>query len=268
MSGEGNDWSNDWSAELVSEPQPTDDERVLHGRQESGQTHGDVRDYAAAIVTQDAAWWAALSDYDYDYGLLRALESASARGAPLHLARCGHHLQDMLRGLDRADRAWVLALLRRIQDLLARRASRAGSATAVPALLAYLAAVRADPRFAPPPALSVGLLQGMYPHGVSPAELGEMLDRQRYPRGKPLPVCPACELDQADPTDPLVQTVAALPAADQAVLVHLGQVLALEGDAPALREHMAWLRGVRPVPARYQATLSRARQGGADCPLG
>ena len=264
MRGEG----DDWSAEPQS--QPTDDERVLHGRQESGRTHGGVSDYAAAIVTQDAAWWVALSDYDYAYGLLRALENASARGAPLHLARCGHHVHDLLRGLDRADRTWVLSLLQRIQDLLARRASRAGSAVALglPALLAYLAAIRTDPRFASPPALPVGLLQDMYPHGVSPADLREMLDRQRYPHGKPLPVCPVCELEQADPTDSLVQTVAALPAAERAVLVHLGQALALDGDAPDLREHVAWIRGARPVPAPYQATVARARQGDADWPLG
>jgi len=261
MSGE----SDDWSAELELEPEPTDDERVLQGRHDTGRTRGGVIDYAAAIVTQDAAWWAALSDYDYAYGVLRALESASARGAPLHLARCVHHVHDLLSGLDPADRAWVRALLRRIQDLLTRRASSDGSA--LPSLLAYLADVRIDPRFAPPPALPLGLLHGMYPHGVSPVELQELLDRHRYPRGKPLPICPVCESDQADPTDLLVRTVATLPAAHRAVLVHLGQALALDGDAPDLREQVAWVTGARPVPAPYQATLAWARQGGDDMTL-
>ena len=62
--------------------------------------------------------------------------------------------------------------------------------------------------------------------------------------------------------------VTALPAAERAVLVHLGQALALDGDTPDLREHVAWMRGGRPVPAPYQATLARARQSDADWPLG
>jgi hypothetical protein len=77
--------------------------------------------------------------------------------------------------------------------------------------LAYLSDVRADSRFAPPPALPVGLLPRMYPRGVRPEALQEALDRHRYPRGKPLPACPICEPDRADPTDPLTQAVAALP---------------------------------------------------------
>ena len=256
MSGESDNWSE--------EPEPTDDERVWHGRDDTGRTNGGVIDYAAAIATQDDAWWAALSDYDYAYGVLRALESASARGAPLHLARCVHHLHDLLSGLDPADGAWVSALLRRLQDLLARRATRDGTAATLPSLLTYLSAVRTDPRFAPPPALPLGLLHCMYPRGVSPAELHEALDRHRYPRGKPLPACPLCEPDQADSSDVLARAVAALSPAHRAVLVHLGQALALDGAAPALTVQLAWVTGAQPVPAPYQATLARARHGGED----
>ena len=54
MSGESDNWSE--------EPEPTDDERVWHGRDDTGRTNGGVIDYAAAIATQDDAWWAALSD--------------------------------------------------------------------------------------------------------------------------------------------------------------------------------------------------------------
>jgi hypothetical protein len=98
---------------------------------------------------------------------------------------------------------------------------------------------------------------------VQLAELHEMLDRQRYPRGKPLPVCPVCEPEQADPADPLVRTVATLPAAQRAALVALSQAVALEEDGPDLRDQVAWVTGARPVPARYQVALAQARQGGA-----
>ena len=104
----------------------------------------------------------------------------------------------------------------------------------------------------------------MYPRGVRPAELQEALDRHRYPRGKPLPACPLCEQDRADPTDPLAQAVAALPTEQRVLLVHLGQVLALDGEAPALAEQLAWVTGTRPVPAPYQAALAQACRGSDD----
>ena len=131
-------------------------------------------------------------------------------------------------------------------------------------LLAYLSDVRADPRFTPPPALPAGLLHRMYPRGVRPEDLQEALDRHRYPRGKPLPACPLCEQDRADPSDPLAQAVAALPTEQRAILVHLGQVLALDGDAPDLAEQLAWVTGRLPVPAPYQAALARACRGSDD----
>jgi hypothetical protein len=252
MSAQGDD---DWSAE----PEPADDERVLRRRPDTVQDGPGRLDYADVITMQDTAWWAALSDYDYAYGVLRALESASERGAPLHLARCVHHLHDLLSGLDPADRAWVVALVRRIQGLLARRATREGTAVTLAALLAYLADVGTDPRFAPPPALPLGLLHRMYPRGVSPAELQEGLDRHRYPRGKPLPVCPVCEPDQIDPRDALARAVAALSAAQRDVLTRLGQSLALDGDAPDLIAQLAWVTGAQPMPALYQDTLAGIR---------
>jgi hypothetical protein len=248
---------NDW----LEEPEPADDERVLRDRPDAGRDSSGAIDYAEAITARDDTWWAALSDYERAYDVLRALESACERGAPLHLARCVHHLHDLLSGLDPADRAWVGAVLRRIQDLLARRGGSAGTAVTLTALLAYLSEVSADPRFAPPPVLPLGLLHRMYPRGVSPAELQEALDRHRYPRGKPLPVCPLCEPDVADPADALGREVAALPAEQRAVLVHLGQALALDGDAPDLAGQLAWVTGATPVPATYVETLLRARDG-------
>src|SRR5919197_1058383 len=256
MNGDGDDWS--------VEPEPADDERVLHGHPGTEREGRGTTDYAQAVTTRDAHWWAALSDYERGYGLLRALESACERGAPLHLARCVHHLHDLLSGLDSADRAWVLALLRHIQHLLAHRTRSDGTEVTLTSLLAYLSDVRADPRFAPPPALPVGLLHRMYPRGVRPEDLHEALDRHRYPRGKPLPACPLCEQDRADPTDPLAQAVAALPTEQRVILVHLGQVLALDGDAPDLAEQLTWVTGTRPVPAPYQAALVRACRGSAD----
>jgi hypothetical protein len=256
MNGEGADWS--------VEPEPADDERVLHGRAGTERDGRGTTDYAEAVTTRDAAWWTALSDYERGYGLLRALESACERGAPLHLARCVHHLHDLLSGLDPADRAWVIALLRRIQDLLAHRTRGDDTEVTLTALLAYLSDVRADPRFAPSPALPVGLLHRMYPRGVRPEDLQEALDRHRYPRGKPLPACPLCEPDRADPSDPLAQAVAALPTEQRVLLVHLGQVLALDGDAPDLAEQLAWVTGTLPVPASYHAALARACRGSDD----
>jgi len=247
----------------AADAEPPDDERVLQGSSGTRQGGGTI-DYADAITAQDAAWWATLSDYECTYGVLRALESASARGAPLHRARCVHHLQDLLRGLDPPDRAWVLALVWRTENVLARRAGSDGAEVTLTALLAYLAHVDTDPRFAPPSVLPVGLLHRMFPRGVAPADLQEALDRQRYPHGKPLPVCPLCEPEQADPADALVRAVAALPRAQRLILVHLGQVLALAGNAPDLTEQLAWVTGARPVPAPYQATLARARRGGTD----
>jgi hypothetical protein len=41
-------------------------------------------------------------------------------------------------------------------------------------------------------------------------------------------------------------------------LVHLGHVLALDGDAPDPAEHLAWVTGRLSVPAPYQAALARA----------
>jgi hypothetical protein len=158
-------------------------------------------------------------------------------------------------------------LLRRIQDLLAHRTRGDDTEVTLTVLLAYLSDVRADPRFAPPPALPVGLLHRMYPRGVRPEDLHEALDRHRYPRGKPLPACPLCEQDRADPTDPtdpLAQAVAALPTEQRGILVHLGEVLALDGDAPDLAEQLAWVTGTLPVPAPYQAALARACRGSAD----
>jgi hypothetical protein len=256
--------SGEDEAEWVIEPGPSDDDRVLHGHAGTGQT-GLMPgiDYAAAVIAQEDAWWAALSDDEAGYVLLRALESASERGAPLHLARCGHHLQSLLSGLDAGDRAWGIALLRRMGDLLAR-GTPSGTAITVTALLAHLAAVGADPRFAPSPApLSVGLLHRLYPHGVSLADLGEALDRTHYPHGKPLPACPVCEVETAEPSAISAQAVAALSEAQRAVVVRLGQALALETDAPDLREQVAWVTGTRPVPARYASTLAAAQMGGA-----
>jgi hypothetical protein len=192
------------------------------------------------------------------------VEQASARGAPLHLARCAHHLQDLLRGLDPRDRTWVVALVGRIGELLARRAGPDGPAVTVLDLLAYLAGVATDPRFAPPSVLPVGLLHRMFPHGVGPADLQEALDRQRYPHGKPLPVCPLCEPAQADPDAPLTRAVAALPAAQHGILMRVGQALALAGHAPDLADQVAWVTGMQPVPAVYQALLTPAR---SDSPV-
>ena len=251
MSAEGDDRS--------AEPEPADDERVLRRRPDTAQDGPGRLDYADVITSRDAAWWATLSDSDYDYGVLRALESASERGAPLHLARCVHHLHDLLSGLDPDDRAWVMALVRRIQGLLARRAACDGTAVTLAALLAYLCDVGADPRFAPPPALPLGLLHRMYPRGVSPAELQEALNRHRYPRGKPLPACPACEPDQLDPRDALARAVAALSAAQRELLTRLGQTLALDGDAPDLIAQLAWVTGAQPMPAPYRDTPARTR---------
>lgn len=256
MNGDDGDWS--------VEPEPADDDRVLRARPDARQDSPGAIDYAAAITTRDAAWWAALSDYECAYAVLRALENACARGAPLHLARCGHHLHGLLSGLDPADRAWVGLLLRRIQGLLVRRARGDNTAVTLTSLLAYLSAVPADPRFAPPLALPLGLLHRMYPRGVRPEDLREALDRQRYPRGRPLPVCPLCEPDRADPTDALAQAVAALPAGQRIVLLHLGQAFALDGDAPDLAEQLAWVTGATPVPARYRAAIARARGGDVD----
>jgi hypothetical protein len=154
-------------------------------------------------------------------------------------------------------------LLRRIQDLLAHRTRSDGAEVTLMVLLAYLSDVRTDPRFAPP-ALPVGLLHRMYPRGVRPEDLHEALDRHRYPRGKPLPACPLCEPDRAEPTDPLAQAVAALPTEQRVLLVHLGQVLALDGAAPELAEQLAWVTGALPVPAPYQAALVRACRCSAD----
>ena len=88
------------------------------------------------------------------------------------------------------------------------------------------------------------------------------LDRERYPRGKPLPACPVCEPQQVDRSDALNQAVAALPAAQREVVVRLGAALAVDADAPDLREQVAWVRGTRPVPARYQGALAQAQEGG------
>ncbi len=246
------------------EPEPADDERVFRDRPDTGHDGPPAIDYAGAVTSRDDAWWAELSDYEREYAVLRALESACERGAPLHLARCVHHLHDLLGGLDPADRAWVGALLRRIRDLLARRTQRAGTAVTPAALLDYLSEVRADPRFAPPPVLPMGLLHRMYPRGVSPVELQEALDRHRYPHGKPLPVCPLCEPDAADPADALVRALAALPAEQRVVLVHLGHALALDGEAPDLAGQLAWVAGTTLVPAPYVETLERARRGDDD----
>src|SRR5690348_1644403 len=114
---------DDWPAETELEPEPefADDERVLRARSGSRRGAGGTVDYAAAITARDAAWWATLSDYEHAYGILRALEGACGRGVPLHLARCVHHLHDLLGGLNPADRAWVRVLIGRIRDLLARR---------------------------------------------------------------------------------------------------------------------------------------------------
>src|SRR5439155_20488785 len=79
MNGDGDDWA--------VEPEPAD-ERVLHGRPGTERDGRGTTDYAEAVTTRDADWWAALSDYERRYGVLRALESACERGAPLHLARC------------------------------------------------------------------------------------------------------------------------------------------------------------------------------------
>ena len=221
-------------------------------------------DYAAAIADQETAWWAALSDYEYAYALMRALEQASARGAPLHLARCVHHLQDLLRGLDPPDRTWVLMLVRRSGELLARGAGPDEPAVTVADLLAYLAGVATDPRFAPPSVLPVGLLHRLFLHGAGPEDLQEALDRQRYPHGKPLPVCPLCEPERADPAAPLTRAVAALPAAQHGILIGVGQALALTGHAPDLADQVAWVTGTQPVPAVYQALLTPAR---SDSPV-
>ncbi len=255
---------NEDSDDRPVEAEPTDDDRVLRGGPESRSDAPGAIDYVEAVTARDATWWAALSDYESAYGLLRALESASARGAPLHRARCVHHLQDLLRGLDPADRAWVLALVGRIGDVLARRAGRDGTAVTLTALLAYLAAVDVDPRFAPPSVLPVGLLHRMFPRGVGPADLQEALDRQRYPHGKPLPVCPLCEAEQADPADALARAVAALPSEHRQILVGLGHALALAENGPDLTEQVAWVTGARPVPAPYHATMARAHRGGTD----
>jgi len=256
MNGDSDTW-----AEV---PEPTDEDRVLQDGPPTRRGGSGVVDYAAAITARDAAWWATLSDYEYTYGVLRALEGASARGAPLHLARCVHHLHDLLSGLDAADRAWVVALVRRIRDVLARRRGRDGADVTLTALLTYLADVGSDPRFAPPSVLPLGLLHRMFPRGVGPEDLQEALDRERYPQGKALPVCPVCEPAQADPDDALARAVAALPSAQRLVVVHLGQALALAGTAPDLTEQLAWVTGTRPVPAAYQATLARARRGADD----
>ena len=63
---------------------------------------------------------------------------------------------------------------------------------------------------------------------------------------------------------PLAQAVAALPTEQRVILIHLGQVLALDGDAPDLTDQLAWVTGTRPVPAPYQAALVRACRGSAD----
>jgi len=249
-----------WAEEL----EPTDEDRVLQGGRQASRGGSGGVDYVEAITAQDAAWWATLSDYEYTYSVLRALEGASARGAPLHLARCVHHLHDLLSGLDPADRTWVVALVRRIGDLLARRQGRDGADVTLTALLTYLADVGTDPRFAPPSVLPVGLLHRMFPHGVGPEDLQEALDRERYPQGKALPMCPVCAPAQAAPDDALARAVAALPSAQRLLVVHLGHALALAGAAPDLTEQLAWVTGTRPVPTAYHATLARARQGDND----
>jgi hypothetical protein len=74
MNGDGDDWA--------VEPEPADDERVLHGHPGTEREGRGTPDYAKAVTTRDADWWAALGDYERGYDLLRALESACERGAP------------------------------------------------------------------------------------------------------------------------------------------------------------------------------------------
>jgi hypothetical protein len=74
MNGDGDDWS--------VEPEPADDERVLHGHPDTEHEGHGTTDYAEAIATRDADWWAALSDYERGYGVLRALWRAPTRGVP------------------------------------------------------------------------------------------------------------------------------------------------------------------------------------------
>lgn len=258
--------ADDWPEEPQLEPEPelADDERVLRGRSGARRGGGGTVDYVEAVTARDDAWWATLSDYEHAYGILRALEGACERGVPLHLARCVHHLHDLLGGLDPADRAWVGALLRRIRDMLARRTGSDATEVTLESLLVYLSEVRADARFAPPSVLPPRLVHRLYPRGMSLEELQEALDGRRYPRGKPLPACPVCEPDLADLGDSLAQAVAALPTEQQVVLVRLGHALALDGDAPDLPEQLAWVTGAKPMPARYQVVLERAAGGGDD----